>query len=325
VIYLSQPLRDVEAILRDVRVRWWASMGIALLLSGTMGLVLSGAIARPVRHLTAAAAAVARGRLEERVPVGSDDDLGRLSQAFNDMVDRLQGVLQMQADFVANVSHELRTPLTSVKGLIETLRDGAVDDQVVRDRFLETIEGETNRLIRLVNELLLLSRLDSDALTLRREAVDVVQLAEAATEELAARAEEEQVALALAAGADVPRAWADPDRLTQVLLNLLDNAIKYSAPGGVVTVDVRGVGRGLVQIEVRDHGMGIPATSLPRVGERFYRVDRARSRNRGGSGLGLAIAKALVAAQRGRLTLESREGQGTIVTVLLPQHAPEEH
>jgi signal transduction histidine kinase len=317
-VYLSQPLGDVGAVMGDLRLRWLLATLIALLFSGVVGLILSGAVARPLRRLTLAAGAVAQGDFEQQVPVGSRDELGRLSQAFNEMTDRLRSARQMQVDFVANVSHELRTPLTAVKGLVETLRDGAVDDTEVRDRFLETVESETDRLIRLVNDLLILSRTDSEALNLQRESVDLGQLATEAVERLAAQAEAHNVVLSVEVGADAPLALADSDRIEQVLVNVLDNAIKYSRPGGAVMVEVEERPAQMVQVRVRDEGLGIPAEDLPRIGERFYRADKARARTEGGSGLGLAIAQALVDAHGGRLWLESEEGIGTTVTFALP-------
>jgi signal transduction histidine kinase len=318
VVYLSQPLADMAAVVRDLRMRWLLATVVALFLSGVVGLVLSQAIARPVRRLTSAAGAVAQGDLDHQVPVGSRDELGRLSRAFNDMTARLRVARQVQTDFVANVSHELRTPLTAVKGTVETLRDGAVDDPEVRDHFLETVEAETDRLIRLVNDLLVLSRADSEALNLYREPVDLARLVAGTRRKLAPRAEERGLELVMETDPDLPLALADPDRIEQVLVNLLDNALKYSLPGGRVTVHVAGRGQGALQVQVRDEGIGIPAADLPRIGERFYRADRARSRAEGGSGLGLAIARALVEAHGGRLWLESEEGRGTVVTFSLP-------
>jgi signal transduction histidine kinase len=317
-VYVSQPLRDVLAVIGDLRTRWLLSTLIALLLSGVVGLLLSRAIAHPVRRLTSAAGAVAQGELDHQVPVGSHDELGHLSQAFNEMTARLRAARQVQTDFVANVSHELRTPLTAVKGTVETLRDGAVDDPEVRDRFLETVEIETDRLIRLVNDLLILSRVDSEALSLNREPVDLVELVRSTARKQLPRAEAKALVWQVEADPDTPLALADPDRIEQVLVNLLDNAIKYSRPGGKVTMRVGSHRDGPLQVQVQDEGIGIPAAELPRVGERFYRADRARSRAEGGSGLGLAIAQALVEAHGGRLFLESEEGKGTAVTFTLP-------
>jgi two-component system sensor histidine kinase BaeS len=317
-VYLSQPLKDAMAVLSDLRSRWLLSTAIALVLSGVVGLLLSGAIARPLRVLTAAAMAVARGQLDQQVPVRSRDELGRLSQAFNEMTARLHAARQMQIDFVANVSHELRTPLTAVKGLVETLRDGAVDDPEVRDRFLETVEDETDRLIRLVNDLLILSRIDSEALDLHRETVDLAHLAQATAAKLEPQLDARQIALQVEATPRSSLAWADPDRIEQVLVNLLDNAIKYSYPGSTVTLFVDKGADDMARVQVQDQGIGIPPESLPRVGERFYRADKARSRSEGGSGLGLAIARALVKVHGGHLAVESEEGQGTRVTFTLP-------
>ncbi|MFN2186307.1 MAG: ATP-binding protein [Anaerolineae bacterium] len=317
-VYLSQSLKDVNAVMRDLRLRWLLATVIALGLSGAVGLLLSGAISRPVRRLTMAAGAVAEGKLDQQVPVETRDELGRLSQAFNEMTARLRTARQMQVDFVANVSHELRTPLTAVKGLVETLRDGAVDDADVRDRFLETMEDETDRLIRLVNDLLILSRADSEALSLRCGAVDLADLAQSIVERLSPWAEEHDITLQVRAAPCLPAALADVDRMEQVFLNLLDNSIKFSRPGGTVSVDVQGGPGSMVQVQIQDEGIGIPAEALPNIGERFYRADRARSRAQGGSGLGLAIARALIEAQGGCLWVESEEGQGTMVGFQIP-------
>jgi signal transduction histidine kinase len=317
-LYLGQPLGDALAVVHDLRFLWLTSTVAALLLSGVVGLLLSGAITRPLRRLTIAAGAVARGDLDQQVPVRSRDEVGHLSRAFNEMTVRLQAARQMQVDFVANVSHELRTPLTAIKGTVETLRDGAVDDPRVRDRFLSTVENETDRMIRLVNDLLTLSRADSEALNLHRERHSVARLARAVVARYLARAEARDLVLRLEVGSGDAVALVDPDRIEQVLVNLLDNALKYSRRDGTVTVTVDGVQEGEVRVQVQDEGIGIPAADLPRIGERFYRAEKARSRAGGGSGLGLAIARALIEAHGGRLWLASQEGRGTTVTLTLP-------
>jgi signal transduction histidine kinase len=323
VIYLTHPLRDVHAVLRDLRSRWLWTTAIAVVLSGAVGLMLSRAVTRPVRGLTEAAGAVAQGDLDRRVAVRTGDELGRLSRAFNEMTARLRAARQMQITFVANVSHELRTPLTSLKGMIETLQGGADEDPAIRRRFLGTMERETDRLIRLVNDLLVLTRADSEALNLQRDPLDLLHLARTTARRLEPKAEAREVTLRIPDAPDLPLVWADADRVAQVLVNLLDNAVKYSHPGGVVTVRLSAADDGtFVRTEVRDEGIGIPTGDLPQIGQRFYRADKARARDRrdvqSGSGLGLSIARALVEAHGGRLTLESEEGTGTTVRFTLP-------
>jgi signal transduction histidine kinase len=321
VVYLSQSMSDLLAVIYDLRWRLVASTGVAAVVASIAGLLLSRALTRPIRQLTLAADRVARGDLERQVPVRSADEIGRLGQTFNRMVAQLRATERMRTDFVSNVSHELRTPLTAIKGLVETLRDGAVDDGEVRDRFLATIEDETDRLIRLVNDLLVLSKADSQALKLKREALDVRDLVERSVHKLAPQLEGKGILVEVSAP-DGPHSTvlADADRIEQVLVNLLDNAIKYSPEGGriIVAIDEESPAE-TVSVTVRDEGVGIPAGDLPRVFERFYRVDRARARDGGGSGLGLSIAKAIIEAHGGDITLKSEEGQGTTVRFTLPR------
>jgi signal transduction histidine kinase len=281
-------------------------------------MLLSGAITRPLYRLTEAAGAVADGKFDLRVAVQSRDELGQLSAAFNEMTGRLRASRQAQVDLVADVSHELRTPLTTVKGMVETLRDGAVDDLQVRDRFLASVDGETDRMIRLVNDLLLLSRADSSALDLQLGTFDIATVVARTLDRLRPLADKKHVSLLIDAQGGAMPVWADEDRVELILVNLVDNAVKYSKSGGNVAVSLRRTEEDMAKVEVKDEGVGISPEALSRIGERFFRVDRARSRDEGGSGLGLAIARALVEAQGGQLTLQSQEGQGTIVAFTLP-------
>ena len=316
VAYLTQSLHDVLTVLNDLRARLLLATLIALALSVLLGWWLARRITRPVQQLNTAAEAVAEGRFDQTVKVHSRDEIGRLGQTFNDMTSRLQAARQVQVDFVADVSHELRTPLTSIKGTIETLRAGAVNDLEVRDRFLETVEDETDRLIRLVNDLLVLSRADSAALNLSRKPINVGQLVQTVADRLTEQAQALDLILNVSIDPNVPLVSADADRIEQVLLNLLDNAIKYSRPGGTITLRVSTTEDDEALVEVHDEGVGIPAAELPRVGERFYRADKARAR--GGHGLGLAIALSLIHAHGGELWLESEEGVGTTASFTLP-------
>ncbi len=315
-VALSQSLNDVTAVLADLRARLIVAAGVSLALSALVGLVLARAIARPVRELTQAAEQLAKGNFVCPVDTRAPGELGELARAFRSMSGDMQRMLQARTDLVTNVSHELRTPLTAIKGLVETLQDGAVDDLEARDRFLASIENETDRLIRLVNDLLTLSRADAQALVLRRERFDLTDLARSCAEGLAAQAAVQNVLLTVN-GPSV-NIYADADRICQVLVNLLDNAIRYSPPGETVTVQVS-PSPDSVTVSVHDHGPGVPAEEQSRVFERFYRGDKSRARQGDvGAGLGLSIAETLVVTHGGRITLESFPGQGTTVRFTLP-------
>jgi two-component system phosphate regulon sensor histidine kinase PhoR len=234
-------------------------------------------------------------------------------------VTELRRLEQVRTEFVANVSHELRTPLTAIQGYLETLLGGALEDPRHARRFLEIAVHHTERLSRLLSDLTDLSNIELGRVRLQREALRVDEVVDSVLAILRARADAGGVALRSTVPADAPPVLADHDRLAQILLNLVDNAVKYTPAGGVVTVRAGARGDGRVEIAVEDTGIGIPAADLPRITERFYRVDRARSRELGGTGLGLAIVKHLVIAHDGELAIESEPGRGTTVRVALPR------
>ncbi|HET8728645.1 MAG TPA: ATP-binding protein, partial [Alphaproteobacteria bacterium] len=231
---------------------------------------------------------------------------------------------QMRADFVANASHELRTPLSTLTGFIETLRGPARDDPAARDRFLSIMHEQAGRMSRLVADLLSLSRIELDEHTPPTTTVDLVRVLRSVFATLEIKAGERDLALCLEGPQELPPVTGDDDQLTQVFQNLIDNAINYTRPGTevVVTITSAKPGPGLkgpaVAVAVRDHGDGIDKAHLPRLTERFYRVDPARSRAMGGTGLGLAIVKHIVSRHRGRLLIESEPGEGSTFTVILP-------
>ncbi|MBN1812385.1 MAG: HAMP domain-containing protein [Anaerolineae bacterium] len=221
---------------------------------------------------------------------------------------------RLRTNFVSDVSHELRTPLTAIKGFIETLQDGAADDPAVRDRFLNTIALETERLTRLTNDLLLLTRADAGRLDLHLASIDLGDCAQRAVAQLAGHAREKRIVVEIESPDGPASAQADADRIHQVLVNLLDNAIKFTPPGGRVTVSV-----GDREVTVVDTGPGIPADEIPHIFERFYRGDRSRARlGPDGSGLGLAIAKAIVEAHGGQIWVTSEPGKGAAFRFTLP-------
>ncbi|WP_108852247.1 ATP-binding protein [Albidovulum aquaemixtae] len=250
-------------------------------------------------------------------------DEGGAMVAFDDQT-AFKRAGAMRRDFVANVSHELRTPLTALIGFIETLRGAARDDRAARERFLTIMERESGRMIRLVNDLLSLSRVEAEERRRPATEVDVLGLLRGAMNTHRDAAEAAGVALRLDAGPDPMRLKADPDQITQVFHNLIENGLKYGGAGGelvlrVTRLEREPVLRGpAVQIEVIDKGEGIDPLHLPRLTERFYRVDTHRSREKGGTGLGLAIVKHIVNRHRGRFRIESELGKGSNFIVILP-------
>jgi two-component system phosphate regulon sensor histidine kinase PhoR len=233
-------------------------------------------------------------------------------------ITELRRLEQVRTEFVANVSHELRTPLTAIQGYLETLLDGALEEREHARKFLEIVFRHTERLGRLTDDLTDLSNIELGKVSLRLEPTSVAEIADSVLAIISPRASAGQVTVEAKLPADLPRVLADRDRLSQILINLVDNAVKYTPKGGHVAVDGRATEQGMVEVAVRDTGVGIPKADLPRLTERFYRVDKARSRDLGGTGLGLAIVKHLVMAHGGELDIESELWKGTTVRFTLP-------
>ncbi|MFF2483546.1 cell wall metabolism sensor histidine kinase WalK [Paenibacillus sp. NPDC058071] len=413
---------------------------IALGLTGLLGVLLAHTITSPIQGLTRQAAAVAEGRFDEQVPVLGDDEIGRLSLAFNDMTTRLKEALsvneeeneklgsilsnmsdgviaadengkiivwnrrslemlgvetckgcsmsdllglteaklqelrqgvkqtfilhrhedeeeqdeaesvlrvsftsihrrdkgitgtiavlqdvtdqerleQSRRQFVANVSHELRTPLTTIKSYAEALDDGAMAEPELAHRFVGVIRNETERMIRLVTDLLHLSRLDSNQAPLRRRQTNIHEMLDEVADRFSFQLRQKSIRASIRVERSLKSAWLDRDQIDQVLDNLMSNAIKYTLDGGTIELGARKPDDGTIAISVKDTGMGIPKKDLSRIFDRFYRVDKARSRNMGGTGLGLSIAREIVKAHGGTIALSSELNEGTTVTFTLP-------
>jgi two-component system, OmpR family, sensor histidine kinase VicK len=225
---------------------------------------------------------------------------------------------QARREFVANVSHELRTPLTTIKSYTEALEDGALQHPELGPRFAHVIRNETERMIRLVTDLLHLSRLDSKEAMLRKQCTELREMLEDVEDRFSFQMKQKGITSRVQVEDQIDTIWIDRDQIDQVLDNLVSNAIKYTPEGGHIAIRAAGVQEGLVQISVEDNGIGIPKKDLSRIFERFYRVDKARSRNMGGTGLGLSIAREIVMAHGGTIELYSELTTGTKVTFTLP-------
>lgn len=310
------PLRQI-----DGAVAWFVRlMAVMALLGSVLSFLASWLLARralrPVAALTATAGAIAQSRaFSRRVSDGGDrDELGRLATTINEMLTSLEGAYQGQQRFVAAASHELRAPLTVVQANLELLQRGEGRlSEAERAQMIGEAHAEATRMARLVADLLVLARADA-GIPLRREPVELDRVLLAVIGEMRHLARGQR----LEVGAFEPiLVQGDPDRLKQLILILIDNATRYTAAGGRVTVDLRRAANG-VTIEVRDTGVGIAPEHLPHVFERFYRADPARSRDAGGSGLGLSIARWIAEEHGGTVELVSVPGKGTTATVRLP-------
>jgi signal transduction histidine kinase len=295
----------------------------ALLVSGfaalaaavVVSLFVSRRIVEPLLTLSTVSRRLAQGFYRERTAITSDDEIAQLSQSVNQLADALDQTERRRLALLADVTHELRTPLATIGGYMEGLLDGVVRPNT---QTFSLILHETNRLQRLIEDLELLSRVEAGQLPVLARRTDLRQgIAEVAAqfEPLFAT---NQVALRLEVDAGLPEVWADPDRVDQVLINILSNAYRYTPTGGKVTLRAADHGQ-MVLVAVRDSGIGISAEHLPHVFERFYRVDKSRARQSGGSGIGLAIARHLVYAQGGEIWAESEgEGRGATFCFTLP-------
>lgn len=289
-------------------------LGIAI--AGFGGYTLARRALSPVADMTDKARSITADRLHERLAVDNpDDELGRLARVFNDAFARLERSFEQLKRFTADASHELRTPLTSIRSVGEVALRDEGDPRAYRETIGSMLE-EVNRLTHLVDSLLVLSRADAGPLKLDRSRVDLCELVRETADDLSVLAEEKSQTVSIHADESVT-ASADRMILRHAVLNLLDNAIKYSPADGLIHITVRG-DSGHAAISIRDNGPGIPASDHQRIFDRFYRLDKARSRELGGSGLGLSIAKWAVEAHGGRIELQSEPGKGSTFTIILP-------
>ena len=436
-VYIVASMNEVNDTINRVNRIFVSGILIALGMTGVLCVLLAHTITSPIKGLTRHAAAVAEGDFEQRVQVYGDDEIGQLSQAFNNMTDRLREALsaneeekeklasilanmsdgvvaaddrgqvivtnrraremlgvkkhdgeylgqllglteervqelvqsiehtavvrmepsldkedslirvtftpiyrrdksavgtiavlqdvteqekleQSRREFVANVSHELRTPLTTIKSYAEALDDGAMQERELGERFVGVIRNETERMIRLVTDLLHLSRLDSNQAPLRRQPTSVPEMLEEVADRFSFQLRQKSIGMSVRVERGISSVWLDRDQIDQVLDNLVSNAIKYTMDGGRIEIAAMKPEPGVIAIGVTDTGIGIPQRDLNRIFDRFYRVDKARSRNMGGTGLGLSIAREIIKAHGGTISLASEYNEGTTVTFTLP-------
>ncbi|NNV03153.1 ATP-binding protein [Brevibacillus sp. MCWH] len=322
-IILHAPIEGIERTFAQMRetILWATLFGV--LLSTAMVSYLSWSISRPLKKIERTATEIGRGNYAERVKIDTADEISDLAQTINTLAEKLERVEQerhhlerVRNDFLANVSHELRTPLTAIQGFLEALQDGLVEEEEARQKYYAVMYSETMQINRLVDDLMDLMKLENNEVTLARFPVDVAEVINKTAFAFRPEAAEKGLEIEVALADNLPKIYADKDRVAQIVKNLVKNAVKFTDEGTIrITAEPDGE---WVRMSVADSGIGIAADDLPRIWERFFKVDRGRSKKNKGTGLGLAIVKELVELHDGTITVESEPGLGTTFTVWLP-------
>ncbi len=302
-----------------VREAIWGGTAVAAVIGVLVALWLAQRIARPVTELTHAARAIAAGRHAPPVPVSGRDEIAELGRAFNRMAAQLAEDAEQRRQLFAGITHELRTPLAVVQGTLEGMLDHIVEPTPER---IAGLHSQTLLLRRLITDLRDLSLAQAGKLQLYPQPVDMAALVSDAVEAFAPSFQDREISLGLAIPKTLPPLVADPDRLRQVVQNLMDNALRYTPRGGAVRIALRAE-NGDIRLSVADTGQGIEPADLPHIFDHFYRADQSRTRSSGGMGLGLSIVKSLVEAHHGRVTVESNPGSGSTFTVTFPTRPQE--
>jgi two-component system phosphate regulon sensor histidine kinase PhoR len=316
-VRVSVELTDVNKVMYEIRFKIVLASIVVLVLVIFSSRLVSRRLSRPLVEIGEMVKQIKAGNLEQKLPVRSQDEIGRLSELINEMTDRLKADIEqlkklerVRSEFLGNVSHELRTPIFTLKGFLETLLEGAIDDKTVNRAFVTKAYHHANRLDSLLTDLIEISRIESGEMKMSFRYFDVVAWSRQLAADFTDSAAKKKQKVVVEAPDREILALGDRDRLKQALGNIVDNAIKYSPDGATTVVRVVESDRS-VSISVTDQGPGIESDHLPRIFERFYRVDKARSREVGGTGLGLAIVKHIVEAHESKVSVTSEVGKGT--------------
>lgn len=316
-VLIYTPLADIRSTIHAVRTLMVYAGVVAVILSAVVSYYFSHSLAKPLHNMNLAASEMARGRFDQRVPVGGHDEIKELAETLNLLACELEKSEQKQRQFIADVSHELKTPLTSIQGFVEGILDKVITSEEDVTRYLTIVVDEVNRLARLVNDLLEMSRLDSGEYRLLLEPVSLPRLITTTVDKVLPQIRQQGIDI----NVDAPKkgfvVMGDRDRIQQILLNLLYNAIKHTPQGGEISVNLTRVDE-FARTSIHNTGDGIPETELPLIWDRFYKVDKSRARSKGGIGLGLSIVKQLVELQSGKVEAISERGKGATFSFYLP-------
>lgn len=322
-LILCRPLTEVSRVTGQILWMFSLSGAAALACAAALAWFMSRRITRPIMALSTIAVRMADGHYGERIALDTRDEIGQLGDTLNTLSARLeedasqaQKLEQLRRDYIANISHELRTPLTGIRGMVEPLLDGMMETEDEKESCYHVIYQETVRLEKMITEMLDMSRLQSGRANLALEPMPICGLLEAAARRMRPRADEAGIALDVDAPGDQLAVMGDEDRILQVLIILMDNALSFTPPGGRVTLAARRTDANAVAVSVADTGAGIDNADLPYIWERFYKADRSRMRT-SGTGLGLSIAKMVVELMGGEISVETSPGEGATFTFTL--------
>jgi len=314
-LILAMPRTGAQAALSELAKPFlWAAL-IALIVSIVISALIARSVYRPIQHVTTAAEKITRGEYDHEVPVAGPEEIKGLARRFNQMSMQVKQAQQTLRDFVADAAHELKSPLTSIRGFAQAIIDGTAKDKEAQFKAASIIEDEATRMMRLVNDLLELSKLESGQVNIAREPVNMKDLLQYCQDIFSIRAEEKNVHLSTDIQT-LPFISGDIDRLEQVFNNLLDNAIKHAPPGGSVSIVTNQSSINSIEVSITDSGPGMSPEQMSHIFERFYRVDASSTKS--GTGLGLAIAHEIIRAHNGIIQVKSAVGRGTEFLVRLP-------
>ncbi|MGM7684456.1 sensor histidine kinase [Cytobacillus sp. Hm23] len=317
IIYLYTPLANITDMINDITNLWIPVAVLFVILSILLGRKIIAKLIQPLKQLEQAAQHMSKGNYTERVKISTNDEIGKLAQAFNDMACAIAKEDERKKEFLANVSHELRTPISYVKGYSEAIVDGVVKKQEDVQRFLKLIYREAARMQRLVHDLLDLSKLESSVYNLTKVPLVFSQSIEESLAIYEPILLESEISLNMMLDPEII-IYADEDRIEQIIHNLIDNAMHYTDKGGNISVQLKKVKNNECELIISDTGIGMDEKHLDQLGERFYRINKARTRKDGGTGLGLAIVKQIVVAHNGNISFYSKLGEGTQVHITFP-------
>lgn len=316
VLFLYVPLAKISELTRGFSYLWFFSGIFMISMALFVGYIMIDRLTRPLVTMKQAAEKVSKGDFSARVEIQSNDEVGQLAAAFNHMSASIQQEDARRRDFLADVSHELRTPISYIKGYSEGLASGYIKDDEEQKKYLKLIHREATRMVKLVSDLLDLSRLDGGQYSLEKHPFPLSQLIDDFVQKYMKDLKEKHIRLNVELDPDII-IHADEGRMEQILQNLMDNAIKYTDPEGEISITLTKHSKGAL-IELADSGIGIPYEDLKKITERFYRVDKGRSRRYGGTGLGLSIVAKLVRLHDGEMEIQSEVGKGTVIRLMFP-------